>query len=87
MHLISLNLSYHVGRKTTSAMRPSLPSNEPSINKAEQSLQALENISHEHPNACLCTRALMAMLSYLDFLSTSVQRVALSTTAKQKTTI
>eukprot|EP01018_Ginkgo_biloba_P019050 Gb_20278 [translate_table: standard] len=48
---------------------------------AEQSLQALEKISHEHPTACLRAGALMAVLSYLDFFSTGVQRVALSTAA------
>ncbi|KAF3796452.1 E3 ubiquitin-protein ligase [Nymphaea thermarum] len=46
---------------------------------AEQSLQALEKISHEHPTACLRAGALMAVLSYLDFFSTG--RVALSTAA------
>eukprot|EP01018_Ginkgo_biloba_P024669 Gb_07121 [translate_table: standard] len=48
---------------------------------AEQSLQALEKISHDHPAACLRAGALMAVLSYLDFFSTGVQRVALSTAA------
>ncbi|XP_021775478.1 E3 ubiquitin-protein ligase UPL3-like [Chenopodium quinoa] len=48
---------------------------------AEQSLQALKKISHEHPTACLRAGALMAVLSYLDFFSTGVQRVALSTAA------
>ncbi|XP_058750450.1 uncharacterized protein LOC131623458 isoform X2 [Vicia villosa] len=48
---------------------------------AEQSLQALKNISQEHPTACLRAGALMAVLSYLDFFSTGVQRVALSTAA------
>ncbi|XP_059647478.1 E3 ubiquitin-protein ligase UPL3-like [Cornus florida] len=48
---------------------------------AEQSLQALKKISHEHPTACLRGGALMAVLSYLDFFSTGVQRVALSTAA------
>ncbi|XP_026660129.2 E3 ubiquitin-protein ligase UPL3-like [Phoenix dactylifera] len=46
---------------------------------AEQSLQALKKISQEHPTACLRAGALMAVLSYLDFFSTGVQRVALST--------
>ncbi|RWR81706.1 E3 ubiquitin-protein ligase UPL3-like protein [Cinnamomum micranthum f. kanehirae] len=46
---------------------------------AEQSLQALKKISIEHPTACLRAGALMAVLSYLDFFSTGVQRVALST--------
>ncbi|KAL8242366.1 hypothetical protein R6Q59_012668 [Mikania micrantha] len=48
---------------------------------AEQSLLALRKISQEHPTACLRAGALMAVLSYLDFFSTGVQRVALSTAA------
>ncbi|CAJ1972976.1 unnamed protein product, partial [Sphenostylis stenocarpa] len=48
---------------------------------AEQSLQALKKISQEHPTTCLRAGALMAVLSYLDFFSTGVQRVALSTAA------
>ncbi|CAN7133457.1 unnamed protein product [Brassica rapa subsp. narinosa] len=48
---------------------------------AEQSLQALKKISQEHPTACLRAGALMAVLSYLDFFSTGVQRVAVSTAA------
>ncbi|KAL2937119.1 E3 ubiquitin-protein ligase UPL3 [Bienertia sinuspersici] len=48
---------------------------------AEQSLQALKKISLEHPTACLRAGALMAVLSYLDFFSTGVQRVALATAA------
>lgn len=51
------------------------------IDLAEQSLQALEKISHEHPTACLRAGALLAVLSYLDFFSTGVQRVAVSTAA------
>ncbi|KAL2649350.1 hypothetical protein R1flu_017478 [Riccia fluitans] len=51
------------------------------IDLAEQSLQALEKISHEHPTACLRAGALIAVLSYLDFFSTGVQRVAVSTAA------
>ncbi|CAI9280286.1 unnamed protein product [Lactuca saligna] len=35
----------------------------------------------KHPTACLRVGALMAVLSYLDFFSTGVQRVALSTAA------
>ncbi|KAK1397665.1 HECT-type E3 ubiquitin transferase [Heracleum sosnowskyi] len=45
---------------------------------AEQSLQALKKISQEHPTACLRAGALMAVLQFLDFFSTGVQRVALS---------
>ncbi|CAO2813746.1 unnamed protein product [Amaranthus hypochondriacus] len=48
---------------------------------AEQSLQALKKISQEHPTACLRAGSLMAVLSYLDFFSTGVQRVALATAA------
>ncbi|KAK1394876.1 HECT-type E3 ubiquitin transferase [Heracleum sosnowskyi] len=48
---------------------------------AEQSLQALKKISQEHPTACLRAGALMAVLQYLDFFSTGVQRVALTTAA------
>ncbi|XP_060176195.1 E3 ubiquitin-protein ligase UPL3-like [Lycium barbarum] len=48
---------------------------------AEQSLQALKKISQEDPTACLRAGALMAVLSYLDFFSTGVQRVALATAA------
>ncbi|CAH8338587.1 unnamed protein product [Eruca vesicaria subsp. sativa] len=48
---------------------------------AEQSLQALKKISQEHPTACLRAGALMAVLSYLDFFATGVQRVALATAA------
>ncbi|GJT28608.1 E3 ubiquitin protein ligase UPL3 [Tanacetum coccineum] len=44
-----------------------------------KSLPALKNISQEHTTACLRAGALMAVLSYLDFFSTGVQRVALST--------
>ncbi|MCO5568348.1 hypothetical protein L7F22_022047 [Adiantum nelumboides] len=43
------------------------------IDLAEQSLQALQKISHEHPTACLRAGALLVVLSYLDFVSTGVQ--------------
>lgn len=46
---------------------------------AEQCLQALEKISSEQPLACLQSGAIMAVLMYIEFFSTSVQRVALST--------
>ncbi|XP_068492520.1 E3 ubiquitin-protein ligase UPL4 isoform X2 [Phaseolus vulgaris] len=46
---------------------------------AEQCLQALEKISREQPLACLEAGAIMAVLNYIDFFSTSIQRVALST--------
>eukprot|EP00899_Mesostigma_viride_P024617 jgi/Mesvir1/533/Mv11394-RA.1 len=51
------------------------------IELAEQSLQALEKISHEHPAACLQAGGLMAVLTYLDFFPTGVQRVAVATAA------
>ncbi|CAH1441958.1 unnamed protein product [Lactuca virosa] len=46
---------------------------------AEQCLQALEKISREQPLACLQSGAIMAVLTFIDFFSTSLQRVALST--------
>ncbi|XP_020553308.1 E3 ubiquitin-protein ligase UPL4 isoform X3 [Sesamum indicum] len=49
------------------------------LDVAEQCLQAMEKISREQPLACLQSGAIMAVLSYIDFFSTSVQRVALST--------
>ncbi|KAK4481047.1 hypothetical protein RD792_011916 [Penstemon davidsonii] len=49
------------------------------LDVAEQCLQALEKISREQALACLQAGAIMAVLSYIDFFSTSVQRVALST--------
>lgn len=51
------------------------------IDLAEQSLQALEKISHEHPHALLQNGGLMAVLSYLDFFPTGVQRTAVATAA------
>ncbi|PHU06662.1 E3 ubiquitin-protein ligase UPL4 [Capsicum chinense] len=49
------------------------------LDVAEQCLQALEKISREQPIVCLQSGAIMACLSYIDFLSTSVQRKALLT--------
>ncbi|MCE3052106.1 E3 ubiquitin-protein ligase upl4 [Datura stramonium] len=49
------------------------------LDVAEQCLQALEKISREQPIVCLHSGAIMAVLSYIDFLSTSVQRKALLT--------
>ncbi|KAG4996143.1 hypothetical protein JHK85_027582 [Glycine max] len=46
---------------------------------AEQCLQALEKISREQPLACLQAGTIMAVLNYIDFFSTSTQRVALAT--------
>eukprot|EP00741_Cyanophora_paradoxa_P011200 tig00020554_g10820.t1 len=51
------------------------------IDLAEQSLQAIEKLSHEHPSVVLRAGGLMASLSYLDFFATGVQRVAVSTAA------
>nr|DAD26062.1 TPA_asm: hypothetical protein HUJ06_027530 [Nelumbo nucifera] len=42
---------------------------------AEQCLQALEKISRDHPLACSQAGAIMAVLNYIDFFSTSVQLV------------
>ncbi|KAI4349199.1 hypothetical protein L6164_009821 [Bauhinia variegata] len=49
------------------------------LDVAEQCLQALEKISKAQPLACLQAGAIMAVLNYIDFFSTSIQRVALST--------
>ncbi|KAL5546226.1 hypothetical protein UlMin_005913 [Ulmus minor] len=51
------------------------------LDVAEQCLQALEKISREQPLACLQAGAIMAVLNFIDFFSTSIQRVALSTVA------
>ncbi|KAK9124363.1 hypothetical protein Sjap_013965 [Stephania japonica] len=51
------------------------------LDVAEQCLQALEKISRDHPIACLEAGAVMATLNYIDFFSTSIQMVALSTVA------
>ncbi|XP_043700605.1 E3 ubiquitin-protein ligase UPL4 isoform X1 [Telopea speciosissima] len=51
------------------------------LDVAEQCLQALEKISHDHPLACSQAGAIMAVLNYIDFFSTSIQRVALSIVA------
>ncbi len=51
------------------------------IDLAEQSLQALEKISHEHPASCLRSGGLVAVLSYIDFFQTGVQRVAVQAAA------
>lgn len=48
------------------------------LDVAEQCLQALEKISRDQPLACLQSGAIMAVLGYIDFFSTSVQRTALS---------
>ncbi|KAK1312168.1 E3 ubiquitin-protein ligase UPL4 [Acorus calamus] len=46
---------------------------------AEQCLQALEKISRDHPVPCLQAGVVMAALTYIDFFSLSIQRVALVT--------
>ncbi|PKU64336.1 E3 ubiquitin-protein ligase UPL4 [Dendrobium catenatum] len=51
------------------------------LDVAEQSLQALEKISRKQPVPCLQAGTIMAVLGFMDFFSTSVQRVALSTVA------
>ncbi|ONK77022.1 uncharacterized protein A4U43_C02F2300 [Asparagus officinalis] len=51
------------------------------LDLAEQCLQALEKISKKQPVPCLQAGTISAVLSYIDFFSTSVQRVALSTVA------
>ena len=51
------------------------------IDLAEQSLQALEKLSHEHPLAILRAGGMLAVLQYVDFFATGVQRVAVSTAA------
>ncbi|GIL61901.1 hypothetical protein Vafri_16276, partial [Volvox africanus] len=51
------------------------------IDLAEQSLQALEKLSHEHATALLQNGGLLAVLSYLDFFPTGVQRTATATAA------
>ncbi|XP_038695797.1 E3 ubiquitin-protein ligase UPL4-like isoform X1 [Tripterygium wilfordii] len=48
------------------------------LDLAEQCLQALEKLSRDQPLACLNAGAIMAVLTYIDFFSTSVQRVAVS---------
>ncbi|KAK8961507.1 E3 ubiquitin-protein ligase UPL4 [Platanthera guangdongensis] len=51
------------------------------LDVAEQSLQALEKISRKQPVPCLQAGVIMAVLGFIDFFSTRVQRVALSTVA------
>ncbi|KMS95508.1 hypothetical protein BVRB_007490 [Beta vulgaris subsp. vulgaris] len=49
------------------------------LDVAEQCLQALEKISRDQPLVCLQSGALIAVLGYIDFFSTTVQRTALRT--------
>lgn len=51
------------------------------IDLAEQSLQALEKLSHDHAVSLLRAGGLVAVLSYIDFFQTGVQRVAAATAA------
>ena len=51
------------------------------IDLAEQSLQALEKLSQEHGAACIMAGGLTAVLTYLDFFSIGLQRVAVATAA------
>lgn len=51
------------------------------LDVAEECLKALEKISEELPTECLQAGAMIAVLSYIDFFSTSTQRVAVSTVA------
>lgn len=57
------------------------------IDLAEQSLQALEKLSHEHPGSLLQNGGLLAVLSYLDFFPSSVQRTAVATAAMMCTAL
>ena len=51
------------------------------IDLAEQALQALEKLSHEHPLAILRAGGMLACLQFVDFFATGVQRIAASTAA------
>eukprot|EP00871_Galdieria_phlegrea_P000982 jgi/Galph1/1885/GphlegSOOS_G582.1 len=51
------------------------------IDLAEQALTALDKISREFPGPVLRAGGLMAVLTYIDFFSTGVQRTAASTAA------
>lgn len=51
------------------------------LDVAEQCVQALEKISRKQPVPCLQAGTITAVLSYIDFFSTSIQRVALSAVA------
>ncbi|GJQ15813.1 hypothetical protein GpartN1_g7604.t1 [Galdieria partita] len=51
------------------------------IDLAEQALTALEKMSREFPGPVLRSGGLLAVLSYIDFFSTGVQRTAASTAA------
>ncbi|KDQ11912.1 hypothetical protein BOTBODRAFT_113824 [Botryobasidium botryosum FD-172 SS1] len=51
------------------------------IDLAEQTLSTLEKISEEYPSAVVREGGLSALLNYLDFFSTSIQRTALQAAA------
>ncbi|KAJ4767033.1 E3 ubiquitin-protein ligase UPL4 [Rhynchospora pubera] len=51
------------------------------LDMAEQCLQALEKISKKQPVPCLQAGSINAVLAYLDFFSTSIQRTAVSAVA------
>ena len=51
------------------------------IDLAEQALTALQRISVEYPNAVIRAGGLQAVLSYLDFFATNIQRIAVQTAA------
>ncbi|KAH7656854.1 E3 ubiquitin-protein ligase TRIP12 protein [Dioscorea alata] len=51
------------------------------LDVAEQCLQVLEKISKRQPVACLQAGVVMAVLNYVDFFSTTIKRVALTTVA------
>ncbi|KAL1918123.1 uncharacterized protein VTP21DRAFT_3389 [Calcarisporiella thermophila] len=51
------------------------------IDLAEQALSTLERISIEYPNSVIREGGLRAVLTYLDFFSTHVQRTAVTTAA------
>ncbi|KAG0045276.1 Ubiquitin fusion degradation protein 4 [Gryganskiella cystojenkinii] len=51
------------------------------IDLAEQSLTTLEKISSEYPHAVVKEGGLAAVLTYMDFFSTNVQRTAVKTAA------
>ena len=52
------------------------------IDVAEQSIQALEKISHSYPELLLEKGALNAILSFIDFFQIGIQRIAVNTAAK-----
>jgi len=51
------------------------------IDLAEQALQALEKLSHEHALSILRAGGMLAVLQYVDFFAMGVQRLAVSTAA------